>query len=382
MNKKTRSKKEYYKFNSILVLSVISPLFLVGGFNIFIDPYSFYHSKTFSQINKIKPEQDANSRLYKAMDIRRKKPSILLLGSSRVEMGLDVNNILFQKNNSTYNLGLQAVNTYEMLRYFEYALEQQPKLKQVIIGVDFFMFNKYLDNRQDFDESRLKAELPVQDILNTSLSLDALLSSKETLVANLNNKVIQSKTIDKFKFWLRAFLSRPELYRKYSLSQDRFDSLKKIIEICYQKNIDIEIFISPTHATESEAIRVARLWSTYEKWKQELVKITPIWDFSNYNSVTIEPIDNNMNYYIDSSHYNRNTGNLILSRIFFDRQRKIPQDFGILITPANIESHLTKIRSDRQTWAKNHPKEVKLVTNIKTDIDKNSKSNNPFDLKD
>jgi hypothetical protein len=376
--KRNYRNRRYRNFNLLLVVSLVSPLLLIGGVNISIDPYGFYNSATFNKINRKKPERDNYSRLYKAMDLKRKKPSILLMGSSRTEEGLEADSNFFANKESVYNLGLQAVTPYEMLRYFEYALKQQPEIKQVIIGVDFFMFNQYLEPPADFDESRLKTNFPTRDILNTSLSFDAFASSYRTLDINFNNKAhsnieSDSKTTEKFKFWLKAFLSRPELYGRYKLASDRLNYLHKIIEICRQKKIKIEIFISPIHATESKAIELAGLWFVYEQWKRDLVRVYPVWDFANYNSVTIESVGDNMKYYIDSSHYNKKTGNLILGRLFRDSKQNIPQDFGVLISPQNIESHLEKTRKDSQIWSKNNINDVRLVTNIKDRVDRDLK---------
>ncbi len=363
--------KNYYQFNCIFIASALFPLLAVGLFNIVIDPYGVFNSPKFASINQTKPEQQKHSRLYKAMDIIRIKPTIILLGSSRVETGLDIEHPAFKDKKVTYNLGLEAANTYELRQYFNHALVQQPKLEQLIVGIDFFMFNEHLKNRVDFSEERLKNKIPTQDILNTSLSLDAFVSSKNTLLINLThqspNRV--SKKIDRFKFWLGGFLRNEELYKNYSFSPERLNHIRTIIDICRKNNIDVKVFISPIHATQHEAIRVAGLWSIFEQWKRELVKIVPIWDFSGYNSVTTEPISDDMRNYIDSSHYSRQTGNLVLDRILSYQQESVPSDFGILITPENIESHLAKIRADREVWARNNPDEVKLVQDIKHEVE-------------
>jgi hypothetical protein len=55
--------------------------------------------------------------------------------------------------------------------------------------------------------------------------------------------------------------------------------------------------------------------------------------------------------------------------MFHYHEETVPSDFGVLITPNNIESHLAKIRSDREVWAKNHPDEVKLVEDIKRNLE-------------
>ncbi len=64
-----------------------------------------------------------------------------------------------------------------------------------------------------------------------------------------------------------------EFYGKYLLSSERLNNFQKIVDICQQNDIDLKVFMSPTHATQYEAIAVSRLWSTFEQWKREIVKI-------------------------------------------------------------------------------------------------------------
>ncbi|GFZ91240.1 hypothetical protein [Okeania sp. KiyG1] len=75
--------------------------------------------------------------------------------------------------------------------------------------------------------------------------------------------------------------------------------------MCQENNIKLILFISPSHATQWEAIRATGEWSTFEEWKREVVKITPVFDFSGYNTITTEPIHNDMENYRDNSHYTK-----------------------------------------------------------------------------
>ncbi|GAB4529264.1 MAG: hypothetical protein Tsb0014_11130 [Pleurocapsa sp.] len=359
----------YYKFNLIIINAIALPLLSVAGLNIAIDPYGIFATPTTTGINKIKPKKEHLGRLYKAFDIRRIKPTTILLGSSRVETGLNSNHPGFPQTKLTYNSGFQAANTYEILRYLEHAIAQQPELEQVILGIDFFMFNSNLTNRDDFSEARLGDKFPSQDMLNATLSFDALIASKDTLEANLvqphqlNDR--NSKITSGFKFWLRSFLNNPELYNGYQFDPKRLKYLNQIVNLCQQSNIDLKIFISPTHATQYEAIEVAGLWSVFEQWKREVVAITPVWDFSGYNSITTEKISGRAINYLDSSHYSQVTGDLILNRLLSFNIEQVPDDFGVYINPQNIELHLAKIRQDQRVWQTNNLTEVQLVREIK-----------------
>ena len=364
--------QKYKRFWLVYFASLVVVLGLVATINIIIDPYQYFFTNKILGLNLIKPEYEKYLMLSKAAEAKHIKARIVLLGSSRVMSGLSPSNPIFKNSETVYNLGLPGTNMYQSLQYFKHTLYFQKNIERVIIGLDFFMFNEYLANLDNFEETRLGKKLVFRDLLNTSLSIDALQASLTTIDANLNldrASKLQEPTVKRFRRWLTNFLDFKGFYKTYSLSQQQLDNFKYVIDLCQENNIDYQVFISPTHATQYEAIDLAGLWSTFEDWKRELVKITPIWDFSGYNSITTETISESMKNYIDNSHYSHYTGNLLLNKIFVDETNSIPQDFGVLVNASNLESHLQQIKLDRQQWRENNPLEVELVNNLKTRID-------------
>ena len=72
-----------------------------------------------------------------------------------------------------------------------------------------------------------------------------------------------------------------------------------------------------------------------------------------------------MKNYIDAFHYRKNVGDLILNRLLHFNEKTVPNDFGFLMTPESVESHLTALRSQRIQWQKNNPQLVNLVQSLK-----------------
>lgn len=371
MVKKNSSLQEYQLYLKLYFFMLLFSLSLVSIFNIIIDPYQYFLTQKIVGLNATKPEYEKHIMLSKAAEAKQIKAKTILLGSSRIMSGLDSSHAVFKDSKTVYNLGLPGTNMYQSLQYFKHALHFQKDIEQVIIGIDFFMFNEYLENLDSYDETRLKKKLVIRDLINTSLSLNALQASLTTINANLQNNEVQAKesTNQKFKRWLTNFLNFEGFYKTYSLSQKQLDSLKTVINLCQKHNIKYYIFISPTHATQYEAIDRAGLWSTFEQWKREVVNITPIWDFSGYNSVTTEAISESMTNYIDNSHYSKYTGELVLNKMFNYEADAIPQDFGILLNLNNLESHLYEIKLDREKWRKSNFQEVELVKKVKARVE-------------
>lgn len=188
----------------------------------------------------------------------------------------------------------------------------------------------------------------------------AVQTAKKDLISYRdNNRLIQFRRV------ILLYWNEKTLYKDYNLSKEELNDFKSIIDTCRKRQIAVRVFFSPVHAAQLEAIHTAGLWQAFEEWKRQVVQITPAWDFSNYTSFTTEPINDRMEHFADSVHYQDRVADLILNRIYNYHQEKVPANFGIFVTPANIESQITKIRAERQAWLKTKPDAVKFVEDIK-----------------
>ena len=371
--------RQFGNYNLFFLVAAFVPLLAVGLFNWAIDPYGIFNSPEIIGINQAKPEKLKNGRLFKAVDITRIKPKTIFLGSSRTEYGLDPKHPAFHNNQPAYNSALGAATPYELWRYLKHALVNQPELKLVILGLDEFMFNELNKEGTGLSESRLnKHRLTIQDGVNGSLSLQALQASKNTInlsrqfpeyrsfttEGRLNLRQIdRDSAATKYRFE-RSIGVYFNAFPEYKLSQKYLSYLQKIVDLCRENDIKLHLFISPSHAARLQIIEEAGHWKMYEQMKREIVNISPVWDFSGYNSITTEKINNDMENYIDESHYRKEVGDLVINRILSYQTNEVPQDFGILITPKNIEDHLQKTKSKKSQWSKNNPDAIELVKQV------------------
>jgi hypothetical protein len=157
-----------------------------------------------------------------------------------------------------------------------------------------------------------------------------------------------------------------------------------VLRLAHQKKLDLRLFISPSHARQWETLHVGGLWTTWEDWKRQLVKINveeasraaagpfPLWDFSGYTALTTEPfpalgdVASTMRWYWESSHYKKQLGDLVLDRVFDyrDPSRELPGDFGIRLDPATIEAHLAWIRAGRERWVAQYPDDANEIAQV------------------
>ncbi|MFQ3612158.1 MAG: hypothetical protein SNJ68_00410 [Cyanobacteriota bacterium] len=373
------AKHSFRKFNNTFMTMSFLAVCTISLFNLAIDPLGVIGSPSIAGVNAIKPKTLNNSRLFKAVDIARVRPKSILLGSSRTDIGLDPSHpTLIQP---AYNLGLTAPNIYELRRYFEHALAIQPELEQVVIGLDFQMFNDLRTPQPDFRDQRLgHVGIIGSDLLDVTLSLDALSASWETLLRNRNPNPPRSVRVNGMmvrkprEVDLRVFfdtIARAQrqyqdgVYKGFSSYENSLTHLEAIVETCAVRGIQLVLFISPAHATEWESIYNLGLWPLFEQWKRDIVRLHPVWDFSGYNSVTSEVISPGMIYYTDSSHYTPSAGQLVLNRIFNHQLESVPYDFGRYLIPEMLTFHQEAIANERLIWHEKQPDLARVVADIK-----------------
>ena len=387
-------------------------LMTVFAFNRFMDPFDIFDGPRIEGINANKPHFLSHLRMSKAIAVQRLKPTAIILGTSRAEAGIDPLHPGWS-DHPVYNLAISSANIYEIFRYLQHAQAVQP-LKQVVLMLDFFMFNAVSqDDKQDFDERRLAVDVEGYpqgsnyDIFSSIASLDAFRSSIDTFFKQSktsdyfpngmsNNteiyNVIQWKGGNHYEFIFSENCYLNNLYNNFNFAtakRDLWQVYRQLIAMVYQQKLGLHIVISPSHARQFEAIAVKGLWQTFEQWKLQLVQINeqeaaksgeellPIWDFSGYNSYTTEKVpplgdaNTEMQWYWESSHYKKELGDLVLDRVFGHQEpgRTVHPDFGTLITSENIELHLRQVRNDRQKWRTSFPEDAQEIERLGRAID-------------
>ena len=377
--------KLYRRFNYMFMAFMAGSSLLIAGLNITMDPYGVMNSPRIKGFNWSKPKQFNRPRLFKAIALTRPlQLETLLLGTSRVDWSLQPDSTALAPYQPVYNSALPASTMYEQLNYFKHAILNQAKLKLIIIGLDFEMFLEYNENVSEsgFDKRRLeKKGIRLIEALSINFSTNTMNDGLETVNHNrkypdtiyyypngFNNiyaRKGKNRNVSFIKDTADKIVRLVKSGKKGNLSNKSLAQLQEIQSLCENAGIELKLFITPPHVAHLEGFRLVEKWQLYEEWKREIVKIMPVWDFSGYNSITTEPIENEMNNYQISTHYYTSIGDLILNRILDYKEEEIPEYFGVLITPENVEAHLENVRRDRTAWLENNPDAVELLQELK-----------------
>lgn len=392
-------------------LSAFIFLMIVAGINVVVNPYGFFPVPAIAGFNEVKPEFDVNLPRSKAAVVRYVEAEAVIFGTSRAEQGYNPEHPGFQGDISpVFNLASPSSTMYRMYRMFQHAQYNHP-IKREILALDFLSFNIYqndgnVDSFADVSYSgKPQPFAHLNGIIPSILSFKALNSSVFTLknqdldkvkVAHFLNgfKYKNGRVSQQRKFYLKncarfvrsVYFPAPKKEYEFAdkkTGRSSFTYFRDFVAAAYENNIDLRMVINPPHAYLLEVIAQSGLWDKYEKWKKTLVEINeeearragvapfPLWDFSGYNSVSTQliPAKKSENsdefYYYESSHFKESVGDMMMDRVFDYHHpgRSLPEDFGVLLTSASIQDHLTQTRAQQAIYRQEHAEEVQDVAN-------------------
>jgi hypothetical protein len=397
-------------FVGVLLTAALS----IGACNWLIDPYRVFGAPVIEGINARKPLVGEYARMIKAWESTDFRAAAIILGTSRAEVGLDPNHPGWRAH-PVYNLALPSARIYETYRYLLHA-DAQRRLEQIVLALDFSMFNGAVPNQAGFDEGRLDSPgafgpnvQRLHDAVTMLFSIDGLKASLRTIrsqrtqfvsylpagerhptekweeiremgghrAAFIKDAGYEMRTVDG---WTLFSFVYPTEYRYHTT----FEPLSEILRYCAARGIELKVTISPLHAHKLLEIRQAGLWEKYEDWKRTVVrmiedvnaeshvKYISLWDFSGLHGFNTEPLpapgdaDTRMRWYWEGSHYQRAVGDAILDRVFGVESSgmKVPNDFGFVLTASTIEEHLVRVRRDLDRYAANHQDEVRTLAGL------------------
>jgi len=381
-------------------------LLLIGGFNWWVDPYDIYHPADYKSNNLVWMSKQL--RLAKAYRVKQLRPQGIVIGASTSQLGINPNHPGWGESvYPRYNLSLPGANLYESYRYFQHSHAVGP-LKQLLIGLDFEAFNFFKKLSDDFNESYMIVSRngELQDYYLTTLAItlfssSAIKASQKKMFyrgegTHFSNGTEFSEEIDSTlgsnrsaMIWSAAnyvtrLLTPPPAHRfcldDRTQANSSFQYLRQILRTAKESEADVRLFIQPTHVYLLEALKAFGMMGDYEKWQHQLIDLVegvnkeypeslnfPLWDFSGYNSVTMDEVPpvaepkRPMDWYYDVAHFKKSLGSMIQDRVFnySDAGRTIPTDFGMKINSKNIDLYQRGQRSRRIKYMLAHQEEIK-----------------------
>lgn len=379
---------------TLIILAVIS------GFNLLVDPYEIWNIVELNGVNADKSHSASNERVFKIIGLSKRQASIVILGTSRSDIGLNPDHAAL--GTDALNLGTYDQPYLETRLIFD--LMANRKVKTVIIGLDFFAANALKPYPADFE---VKNFVPLRN-LQLLFSISTL---KDSVFKIAKTKVLGKDTWSEkgLRLWSVEDIKRKGGHRKYMIKSEMgslheylpppscsfnfvsaeksnipLEEIRAILSRAHREHITLKLLISPAHARQWETLATSGLWNKWEEWKHRLVQMNeeeaqrtgqspfPLWDFSGYHSISTETVPTLgntktfMHWYFESSHYTPAAGDLVLDRIFNfkSRERSVADDFGVLLNSGNIDTHLSNIRLARVHYRQTHPEDVTEIESM------------------
>jgi hypothetical protein len=137
------------RYTALLLAATLLPLAALAGFNLGVDPLAY-----FGDPASPRPAIYQHYRLVKARGLARAQVGCVILGSSRLVVGLDPDSPRLAALGGAYNAALTDGRIAESTRLAEHALAllDRPRL---IVGLDFYSFHLADPPNPDWREDRL-----------------------------------------------------------------------------------------------------------------------------------------------------------------------------------------------------------------------------------
>ncbi len=299
------------KFFTIFLILV----FCIIGLNYIVNPYNIFNN-SYLPFELLKPEATIQERYTKfiALKLNRKQIDTVFLGTSRVDYAFQKKYYNQITGKTAENLAVGGLFINEYIDILDEILLIHPEVKNVYLGLDFATFSK---NQQDNNQkTRYKISktpnITPNELGFSILSLKSTGDSIWTIIKNLlgiesrmfyndgTKHVYHNKDIE--KSFNKSFREYQRKYQDYELNPQAFDTIQKLIQTCQTRNINLVIFIMPTHITDQYLIYRTGHWKDFTKWKKTLTKIAPIYDFQYPHVYHCEDINPNIIYFFESSH--------------------------------------------------------------------------------
>ena len=433
-------KESLSRYIFFLVSTALLLLVAAGVFNAVVDPYGMYRLFEREGFNVSKPAIHQRVRLLKAYEVRRLRPESIVLGTSRVHLGISPQHATWASlYGHRYNLAFDGATTKEMYAYLKHA-HAAGRLEHVMLGLDTYHLSATPGStRPDFDPGLLLNENNGFNALRLLAADLKLLTSISTFRESVGTISLKDEAqlswlapdgqrlgevffhrphenfmtcgprcyfdeIDKLEVrykleWKIPSTPGPRIQSGPPVTPDEVTSLgyiQKIVEYCRASNIELSIFLTPSHAHQLELDAATGNWWSIENGKRQIVDMlakdaeihgdkqpVPLYDFSGYSHITMEKLPPpgskaEMKYYWDSSHFKQNVGDMVLDSMLKmgakdDASRG---EFGVQLSPDNVETVIARLNESQQRYRLENSQEINT---LKTWVDAFKQDNGIID---
>lgn len=329
---------------------------IVSGINLIVNPYNIFgHGVDSFAPRKGYVLSDRMSKLYIA---NRLEPKTIMMGTSRIGLFKE-SQLAPYLDGPIYNASMAGSTIDEQAAYIRYMVGRG-YVKNVVWSLDFFAFNPTKPIDPAFEVQRLSDAPYLNDYLISLFSFKTFTRSFKTVKKNIfstpepdetTGQPFTRKRVDfNINYILHQYATdatflKSETFKNPSSIDPKIALVRETIQFCQERNVTCTLYTSPVFYRHIDMVYGIGLGNTFEYWKIELANIQSYTDFCTYSTLSKEPMK-----FRDSSHVIGDVGKIVFARLFSDRHTA-PDDFGILVTPATVKTHVASQRQYRQNFS-------------------------------
>ena len=313
----------------VLILGIIFIPFAV-----LLDPYNIFHWNNIRN-NGVEP----NKSYVKMKNVLTNpdKYDSFLFGSSRVGF-FDVSKM---DDGNYYDMSYSEGTPAEHMDNLKVLKSRGIIPKNVTIGIDdisYFVDPSFHDEqlyRRNFPWNgslmdKLDFYLSYFDLITLSDSLSVIMDHKNT-DPEYGERLLETGTENlNIKPDFHYDRTEPTWSDYYSPREEAFDEIREIVDFCKENNIKLRIFTNPINGYTYQK----DIANGYLVFLRKLAEVTPYWNFSGFNSVTLD-----MTNYYETSHFSPKVSGMIIDTMYHDETdpQLLSEGFGVYVTPDNVD---------------------------------------------
>lgn len=378
------------------VVTLLAIILIVASVNVIVDPYDLFGCPRIAGINQLKPAIKNHAALTKVYQVERARPTTVVLGTSRVYVGIDSTSPQWPASyQPVYNYGLPGTTMgRSLLRELREAWSTG-QLRHVVAFLDvpaFFIPDppargeddelrlRYLDDGAPNEAMRLQRW---RDDFLSVFTVAALIDSVRTVLAQgggnhvLDLRENGTSTNADFAEAARVegmnsvfaqkdvydLVNLPEFQRTLAHWQGPMPNMgiiQQVIQFCLTHDLTLTLILGSSHADQMEMFRRTGLWPRVEQIKVDLAMLVAAahsdsitaWDFVEYGRYTGERVPppgdtaSKIAFFWEPMHFRHALGDLMLQRVFHGT----PADFGVPLTPATVAARNQAVRDQQRAF--------------------------------
>lgn len=321
----------------IVILSILSILILIGAINFYMDPFGVFRKDGWFAYRMTR-----NPRTAKITYLNNKDNyDAYIVGSSGSSPLLTQSFNKYGKRNyyNAFYYGADMKDVKETVKY----LVNKRGAKEIVLPITFSFAESYDTGDNDL-HYKMKPEVDgknkfefylnylfsdmryAYDMYKSSKKKSYIPSGFDVFIpanGNYDKRVRDTENIGSLENYLNLYpdfkFEKAKIETNYK--DQFFSDLEDTVKFLQDKNVKLRLIMYPLYKTAFKAYPKADIDEFYKR----LNKISDYWDFT-YSSISLDP-----RYFYDTAHYRNDVGDMMIYKIFGDKEHFIPEDFGTFV---------------------------------------------------